>query len=217
MSDKTEAPEGAKTKKKGKLGKLIVVGVGLLALVGGGVGAGLYAASSGLIGGGHAAKAEDENTPHLVPKSEEKRASAAGGEGEGGGESKSAEEGEGKEKVEGLPTPAGEGGDRYASNYFTMEKEFTSNLKESVHFIQVGIAVSTPYDDRVIDNLKTHEIAVRSAILMTLGNTEEDAVFTQDGKEQLQRQLAGAINRVLKQKEGFGGIGNVYFTNFVVQ
>lgn len=225
MSDKAEAPEGGAKKKKGKLGKLIVLAVGLIALVGGGVGAGLYAASSGLIGGGgHAGKEEDPNKPKLVPKSEQKRASAGGegGEGgsEGGGDHGGGGEGEsegGGEKPEGLPTPAGEGGEKYASNYFTMEKEFTSNLKESVHFIQVGIAVSTPYDDRVIDNLKTHEIAVRSAILMTLGNTDEESVFTQDGKEQLQRKLTQAINAVLKEKEGFGGIGNVYFTNFVVQ
>ena len=216
MSDKTEAPEGA-PKKKGKLKKLLVIAGGLIVLVGGGVGAGLYAASSGLVGG-HAAEAEGHaDSPRLVPKDEEKRASAAGGEGGEGGESKSEGEEGAPEKVEGMPTPKGSGGDKYASNYFTMEKEFTSNLKESVHFIQVGIAVSTPYDDRVIDNLKTHEIAVRSAILMALGNTDEDSVFTQDGKEQLQRQLAAAINATLKQKEGFGGIGNVYFTNFVVQ
>jgi flagellar FliL protein len=215
MSDKDEAPEGA-PKKKGKLVKLLVIGVALVALVGGGVGAGLYAASSGLLGG-HAAEGDAHtDTPKLVPKGEEKRASAGGTEGgaEGGGESAKSE---GEAKVAGKPTPKGAGGDTYASNYFTLEKEFTSNLKESVHFIQVGIAVSTPYDDRVIDNLKTHEIAVRSAILMTLGDTDEDSVFTQDGKEQLQRKLAAAINATLKQKEGFGGIGNVYFTNFVVQ
>ena len=218
MSDKAEAPAGA-PKKKGKLGKILVIVGGLVVLVGGGVGAGLYAASSGLVGGGHAEKAEDKNTPRLVPKSEEKRAGEGGegGESSGGGEHGGGEGEEGAEKAAGLPTPAGEGGDKYASNYFTLEKEFTSNLKESVHFIQVGIAVSTPYDDRVIGNLKTHEIAVRSAVLMTLGNTEEDAVFTPDGKEQLQRRLVTAINGVLKQKEGFGGIGNVYFTNFVVQ
>ena len=217
MSDKDEAPDGAPKKKKGKLVKLLVIGVALMALVGGGVGAGLYAASSGLVGGGHAAADAHADTPRLVPKSEEKRASAAAA-GEGGESAKSEGEGEATPaKVEGLATPKGAGGDKYASNYFTLEKEFTSNLKESVHFIQVGIAVSTPYDERVIDNLKTHEIAVRSAILMTLGNTDEERVFTQDGKEQLQRQLAAAINATLKQKEGFGGIGNVYFTNFVVQ
>ena len=208
MSEKTEAA-AAPAKKKGKLGKLLVIGGGLIVLVGGGVAGGLYAASSGLVGG-KAEAAGDADTPKLVPKEEEKRASAAEAES-GKGDAEAAAPSGGK------PTPKGSGGDKFASNYFTLEKEFTSNLKESVHFIQVGIAVSTPYDDRVIDNLKTHEIAVRSAVLMTLGDTDEDSVFTNDGKEALQKKLATAINATLKQKEGFGGVGNVYFTNFVVQ
>lgn len=214
MSD-TKDEAAAPKKKKGKLGKLLVVGVGVLALLGGGVGAGLYAAKSGMIGGAAGHEEEDPNKPKLVPKSEQKRAGGGGEGGEGGGHGGG--ESEGASEVHGAPTPAGEGGDKYASNYFTLEKEFTSNLKESVHFIQVGIAVSTPYDQKVIDNLKTHEIAVRSAILMALADTNEEDVFTPQGKQGLQKRLAAAINGVLKQKEGFGGISNVYFTNFVVQ
>lgn len=204
MSDKAED----KPKKKGKLGKVIVIALGGLILIGGGVGAGLYAAGSGMIGGGHA-EAEDDGKPKLVPKSEQKRA-GEGGES-GGGSDEKAEGGGGK------PVPDGEGGERYASNYFTMEKEFTSNLQNSVHFVQVGVAVSTPYDDTVIERLKTNDIAIRSAILMTLGDTTEEQVFTSEGKRQLQRRLVGAINETLEQKEGFGGVSNVYFTNFVVQ
>jgi flagellar FliL protein len=210
MSDKTEA--APTPKKKGKAVKMILAGVALLALVGGGVGAGLYASSAGLIGG--KAEAAEDTGPKLVPKSEEKRASAKA-DGDKAGSDKAEEAGE--STGGGKPTPKGEGGDAYASSYFTLEKEFTSNLKESVHFIQVGIAVSTPYDEKVIENLKTHEIAVRSAVLLTLGETAEDAVFTTDGKEALQQRLVASINRVLKQKEGFGGVSNVYFTNFVVQ
>jgi flagellar FliL protein len=86
-----------------------------------------------------------------------------------------------------------------------------------VHFIQIGLAVSTPYDDTVIDNIKTNEIAVRSSILMALGDTTEEQVFSTQGKKLLQARLAKAINATLKEKEGFGGVGNVYFTNFVVQ
>ena len=211
MSD--DKKDEAKPKKKGGMMKMLMLGVGGLVLVGGGVGAGLYA--GGVVGGG-AAHAEDPDKPHLVPKSEEKRAGEGGGEG--GGDHGGGEEGEsGGESHGGMPTPEGEGGDKYASNYYQMEKEFTSNLLDSVHFVQVGLAVSTPYDDRVIENLKTHEIAVRSAVLMSLGETSEDQVFTVEGKKQLQRRLAAAINDVLKQKEGFGGVSNVYFTNFVVQ
>ena len=191
--DKTDTP-----KKKGK-GKLIAMILGLLVLVGGGVGGGLY------FGRARAASTA-ETGPHLVPKSEQVRA----GDGEGHGS-------EGAAATGGQATPHGSGGDRYASNYYAMEKDFTSNLRESVHFVQVGVAVSTPYDETVIEHLKTNEIAVRSAILMALGDTTEEQVFTSDGKQQLQRRLVAAINATLKQKEGFGGISNVYFTNFVVQ
>jgi flagellar protein FliL len=116
-----------------------------------------------------------------------------------------------------MPTPKGHGGDKYASSYYPFEKEFTANLQDSVHFVQVGIAVSTPYDNRVLENIKTHEIAIRSSVLTALGETSEEAVFTAEGKKHIQDRLAKAINAVLKEKEGFGGVSNVYFTNFIVQ
>jgi flagellar FliL protein len=205
MSDEKEA---AKPKKKGGAMKWILIGTGAVVLIGGGIGGGLYASNAGLFGGAKAEHAAEDDKPRLVPKSEEVRAEA---KGEGG------EHGEGGGESHGLPTPKGEGGDKYASTYYQLEKEFTSNLRESVHFIQVGIAISTPYDNRVVENLKTHEMAVRSAVLLALGETAEDEVFTADGKQKLQKRLTAAINAVLKEKEGFGGIGNVYFTNFIVQ
>ncbi|MDQ2878823.1 MAG: flagellar basal body-associated FliL family protein [Pseudomonadota bacterium] len=157
----------------------------------------MYAAGVGPFahGGGIAAAPG----PKLMPKSAQKRIAA----------------GEGDAAKAGVATTTG--GEKYASNYYTMDKDFTSNLQNGVHFIQVGLAVSTPYDDSVIENLKTHEIAVRSAILMTLGDTDEDQVTTAEGKKILQARLVKAINDTLKEKEGFGGIGNVYFTSFVVQ
>lgn len=201
MSDK-ETTEAPPKKKGGK--KWLFIGIGLVVLIGGGVGGGLYASNAGLIGGGAHAEAAETSGPRLVPKSEQVRASASGegGEGAGGG---------------GTRPPTGTGGEKYASTYYAMEKEFTSNLRESVHFIQVGVAISTPYDESIIENIKTHEMAVRSKILLTLGETTEEEVFTAAGKEKLANRLVTAINGVLKQKEGFGGVSNVYFTNFIVQ
>lgn len=203
-----EKPEGKKKKKKkGGFMKLMIFGLLGLVLVGGGIGGALFAMNAGWFGGKGGSAAADG--PQLVPKDQEKRASMSKeghGEGEGGGE-----------KHEGMPTPTGKGGDKYASNYYPLEKEFTSNLQDSVHFIQVGIAVATPYDDRVLDNIKTHEIAIRSAILLALGETNEEQVFTAEGKKLIQARLVKAINAVLQEKEGFGGVSNVYFTNFIVQ
>ncbi|MGR6330607.1 flagellar basal body-associated FliL family protein [Sphingomonas sp. XXL09] len=208
MSDKPDDDTPQK-KKKGKK-KILVMGLGVLVLLGGGVGAGVYAGSSGLIGH-HGAAKEEDNGPKLVPKAEQKRPKAGGEGGEGGhGGGESSASG-------GKHVPSGGGGDRYASNYYTMDPSFTSNLKDSVHIAQVGLAISTPYDDTVIENLKTNDIAVRSAVLMTLGDTPEEQIFTSEGKQQLQVRLAKAINAVLEQKEGFGGVSNVYFTSFVVQ
>jgi flagellar FliL protein len=196
MSDLVEETAAPK-KKKGK--KMLFLLVGLV-LVGGGTAGGLYAAGVGPFA--HPGETIAAMTgPRLVPKSEQKRIGLGTGEGGGAGASK----------------PGTTGGERYASNYYAMEKEFTSNLQDSVHFIQVGIAISTPYDDTVIENIKTNEIAVRSAVLMTLSDTSEEQVFSTDGKKQLEIRLAKAINAVLKEKEGFGGVGNVYFTNFIVQ
>ncbi|MBS0479250.1 MAG: flagellar basal body-associated FliL family protein [Proteobacteria bacterium] len=200
MSDEKDAAADTPKRKKGK-GKLIVI-LGALTVIGGGAG-GAYALGY-IGGGGHAKTAAEEAGYKLVPKSEQKRGGGgAGKEGEGGGGGKA--------------PPPGVGGDKYASNYYPLDKEFTSNLQDSVHYVQVGIAVSTPYDDTVIENLKANEIAVRSAVLMALGDATEDEVFTSQGKDKLAKRLAAAINATLKQKEGFGGISNVYFTSFVVQ
>jgi flagellar FliL protein len=206
MAESSETISAPKKKKGGKL--LILVGLPI-ALLGTGGGAAVYGMQAGWFS---VKPAEAEtNEPRLLAKSEEKRAALRTEGGEGHGEGGASEGGHGK------PTPKGEGGDKYASSYYPMEKEFTSNLQDSVHFIQVGIAVSTPYDERVLENIKTHEIAIRSQVLMALGETSEDEVFTAEGKRHIQDRLAKAINAVLKEKEGFGGVSNVYFTNFIVQ
>ncbi|MEO5867314.1 MAG: flagellar basal body-associated FliL family protein [Sphingomonas sp.] len=200
MSEEMQGESAAPAKKK--KGKKLKLLLGLLVLVGGGTAGGLYAAGMGPFAHGGSVASLVATGPRLVPKSEQKRA----GLGDGDKAGSAAQH-----------TPTGAGGEKYASNYYAMDKEFTSNLQDSVHFVQVGLAVSTPYDDTVIENIKTNEIAVRSAVLMTLADTSEDAIFTSDGKKQLQARLAKAINGTLKEKEGFGGVGNVYFTSFVVQ
>jgi flagellar FliL protein len=177
----------APKKKKGKKLLLIIV---LLVLIGAGVGAGLF--FTGMIGGTKEAVPE-KDMPKLLPKGSKPKAEAK-------------EEGS---KEGDAP--------KYESSYFQLEKEFTSNLRESSHLVQIGLAVSTPYDEKVTEALKAHELAIRSAVLMAINDTDEERIFTAEGKKDLQTRLVKAINGVLKEKEGFGGVSNVYFTNFIVQ
>ncbi|MEZ5748344.1 MAG: flagellar basal body-associated FliL family protein [Caenibius sp.] len=83
--------------------------------------------------------------------------------------------------------------------------------------IQLNLAASTRRDGRVLQWLKLHEIAVRSAILVELAATPEEDVYTVAGKQRLQQRLTAAINAVLVANEGFGGVDAVHFEAFVVQ
>ena len=61
------------------------------------------------------------------------------------------------------------------------------------------------------------KLAIRSRILIELADTPEEEVLTQPGKEALQKRLTLAINDVLTQAEGFGGVDNVFFRSLLVQ
>lgn len=205
MSDKGD--KGDKAEKKGKGGKikrLLLILVGLLVIGGGGGAAGWFLAGGSAAEAGHA---PDPNRPQLVPRDGEHGESAAAA-------SPPAEAGH-------APASSGDAAPvdptRFTATYHQIETPFTSNLNQSDAFVQLSLGVATYYDSRVIDNLRTHEPAVRSAVLMRLSAADELIIATPEGRTQLQRDLTRAINQTLREKTGFGGIDNVYFTSFVVQ
>jgi flagellar FliL protein len=190
MSDKEEAP---KKKRKGK--KFLIASVLVLLLGGGGVGATLYAGNPGLLLSRYASAGPDR--PQLVPRNGVSDAEAARYFSPTG---------------EKRPDPG-----KFLASYYPLEEKFTANLGEGDSFAQIGLGVSTYYDERVFENVKLHEMAVRSAILLTLSEQDPAALSTPKGKEGLKASLRQSVNQVLKSKEGFGGIDDVYFTSFVIQ
>jgi len=207
----SDAPE-AGVKKKGGGKKKLVMALGAVALLGGGgAAAGFYAAGSMHKETGPAV---DPNQPQLVLKGGNPEeianqwiAKAKEGHGEGGAS------GHGK----GIDLPKPKNPSDYQATYFQIPAPFTSNLIDSDAFAQVSIAISTYYDNRVIAAVQTHELAIRSAILMMMAQEQQLALETPQGKEALQAKLLKVINDTLKAKTGFGGVDNVYFTNFVIQ
>ncbi len=196
-------------KKKSSMKKMLIFGLGGVLLLGGGAGAGLY------FGGAFAPhaeeKKEDPHRPKLVVKSEEP--AEAGGEGEGG-EAKPAPR-VGTVYVESDRMKVDPR--KYEAGYLPLPENFTSNLANGDGFVQVGLSVSTYYDDKVFANVKRHMVPIRSAILMVLSLQDGVGLSTPEGKTHLQKELTEAINKVLREKEGFGGIDNVYFSNLVIQ
>ena len=105
----------------------------------------------------------------------------------------------------------------YKSTYVPMDQAFTSNLRDTDGYLQLGVGVSTFYDQKVTDHLKDNEMAVRSAVLEVLAQQSAEALNTPQGKAALRQQLKVAINNVLVKREGFGGVDDVYFTSFIIQ
>ena|SRR6218665_1550595 len=188
-----EAPAdaGAKPKKKGKK-KLILLLLVVLLGAGGG-----YFALYGLpgSGGGHAAEEAHADEPQLVVRD---------------GVTASAEA---RQRARtGRPDPR-----VFKTTYIPLEGNFTSNLRGGDNFVQVGLGLSTFYDDKVKENVEGNMMAIRSAIILTLSEADPVEITTLSGKEALKNALKDAINRVLTNREGFGGIDDVYFTSFVTQ
>ena len=94
---------------------------------------------------------------------------------------------------------------------------FTTNLAGSRKMLQVGIGVSTQYDDTVMVNVDAHQLALRSIILGVISDFSEDQVRGGEGRELLADALRDAINAKLEELENFGGVEDVHFTSFVLQ
>ncbi|UFS56017.1 flagellar basal body-associated FliL family protein [Comamonadaceae bacterium M7527] len=106
---------------------------------------------------------------------------------------------------------------RFEYHYKELEREFLANLTNSRKVIQVQMAIMTNYDERVFANVDKHQFALRSAVLDALRQTTEADLVKPDFRKELAMTLKVEMNTVLEKYEDFGGIEEVYFTNFVVQ
>ena len=101
--------------------------------------------------------------------------------------------------------------------YHEFPGTFTTNLSGSRKMLQVGVGVSTQYDDTVMMNVESHQLALRSVILGVISDFSEDDVKGATGRDKLAVALRDAINGKLEELENFGGVEEVHFTSFVLQ
>ncbi len=196
--------------------KLILMIVGGIVLLGSGLGLGI------LVGGGESSDPsteisqiiEKKENPELSEenkKNEEEEEVAA----ECAEEEKDAEGNcpVGPKKIPKI-TPEEE---IFATTYYEFPGNFTTNLKESKKFLQISLGVSTQYDDQVMANVDSHQLALRSEILTIMSTFSTEDISGREGKQKLADSLKNGINDVLMKVEGFGGVENVHFTSFVLQ
>jgi flagellar protein FliL len=226
MAEEAAAPEEqveGEPKKKGPLVKIILMVVAVLFLIGASVG-GTLLATGFFSKKDHAKEAVDAQLDKLE---------GGDGHGDGHGDAKK-DDGHGEpnkddghgDKKDGKPeaeTPAKElvtpdaENQRWKFNYYALEKPLLSNVAGSRKVMQVTLTVMTHYDDRVIKNVKTHELALRAGILDVMRQKTESDLREADFRKALAEEVRLTVNSLLEKYEGFGGIEEVMFTEFVVQ
>lgn len=181
-------------KSKGGLIKIILFAVGGIMLVVMGLGVGYF------VFGSSQPDPSEEIETIIERKMEEAEAA------------KSAADNSSPQKVS-KETPEQE---NFITIYYEFPGTFTTNLRGSRKMLQVGIGVSTQYDDTVMMNVEAHELALRSTVLGVLSEFGEEDVEGTNGKAALASALKEGINSKLILLENFGGVEEVLFTSFVL-
>jgi flagellar FliL protein len=202
MAEEAVVEESAEQKPKSKLIPIILGAVGLIVIVAGTMLATLY--FTGFF---------KPKPPQLTPEERialgldpDPEAAAKGGEkGKDGKDAK-------PEKLKKSPEAQ-----RFDFNYFQMEREFLVNITGSKRVMSIQVAVMTRYDQRVVDNIKKHEFALRSAMMDVMRQSQEADVNKPEFRVELAKKLRDAMNALLEKYEEFGGVEDVFFTSFIIQ
>ena len=198
------AEEVEEEQKKSNLLKIIIFVVGGILLIAVGLGIGYF-----LFGGEPEPDPSAEVNQIIEGKEADKKKTedAENKEGEEEGE-----DGIIKKNVKAIPEV-----DSYETTYFEFPGDFTTNLKGSRKFLQVSVGVSTQYDEKVMEVVDSHQLALRSEILSTISDFTEEDISGSDGKKKLSERLMVVLNKKLESLDEFPGIEDVYFTAFILQ
>ncbi len=198
------AEEVEEEPKKSSLLKIIIFVVGGFLLIAVGLGIGYF-----VFGGDPEPDPSTEVNQIIEGKDAEKKKKQENENKEGEEEG---EDGIIKKNVKAIPEV-----DSYETTYFEFPGDFTTNLKGSRKFLQVSVGVSTQYDEKVMEVVDSHQLALRSEILSTISDFTEEDISGSDGKKKLSDRLIVVLNKKLETLDEFPGIEDVYFTAFILQ
>ncbi len=133
----------------------------------------------------------------LVDDSQQAAASAKATDGE---------EGEEEEAVEGPPI------------YHRVDPKFVVSFRDqrSARFMQFSVQIMTR-DKNVISQIKEHNPAIRSNLLLIFDSKTSDLMSSREGKEQLMLEITEDINASLEKLADASGVEATYFESFLIQ
>ncbi len=195
-------------KSKGPLIKMILLVLGLIVVLVGTVVGTLF------VSGAFDRKPDElmaEKIKELEAKIEAQQAAEQGNDCKPNKDGKGCEDGPKKKSKESPELQ------RFESSYMELEKNLLANITGSRKVMAVNLGLMTFYDDRVFKNVKKHEMALRSVALDVMRQTTEGDLSRPEFRKELAAKLRDAMNGILTKYEDFGGIEEIYFTQFVVQ
>ena len=198
------ADEVEEEPKKSNLLKIIIFVVGGILLIAIGLGIGYF------IFGGEPEPDPSAEVNQIIEGKEAEKNKTKDVENKEGQEE--GEDGIIKKNVKAIPDV-----DSYETTYFEFPGDFTTNLKGSRKFLQVSVGVSTQYDEKVMEVVDSHQLALRSEILSTISDFTEEDISGSNGKKKLSDRLMVVLNKKLESLDEFPGIEDVYFTAFILQ
>ena len=140
-----------------------------------------------------------------------KVAATASSSDEHGAESKTNEKEKKKEKQKEAPPPA-------PAKYYALTPPFVVNLngERGAKYLQIELQVVTR-DEEAFAQIKTHEPALRNALLLLFSQQEANALTDRGGKEALQQAALKEVQRVMQVETGKPSVESLLFTSFVMQ
>jgi flagellar FliL protein len=210
MAEQAAAATEEEPAKKSKSGliKIILGVVALLVLIAGTMVGTLFAA------GFFKPKPPTLTAEERIQLGLESEPAAGGKDGKDGKDGKPELEKGGKPVLKSKKSPDAQ---KFDFTYHQMEREFLVNLTGSKKVMSLQVAAMTRYDQRVVDNLKKHEFALRSVMMDVMRQTTETELAKPEFRVDLGRKLRDAMNTKLESFEDFGGVEEIFFTSFIVQ
>jgi len=103
-------------------------------------------------------------------------------------------------------------------NYVDLTPPFTVNLHpdDPVGFLQISIQVLT-YDKNVVTEIEKHKPLIRNNLVTLFGQQRSVDLRAPEGKEKLQKDTLGTIQKIIDERGSGGEVDNVFFTSFVMQ
>lgn len=101
------------------------------------------------------------------------------------------------------------------SLYLNLEPPFVVNFDHLgvLRYLQASVVVMYP-EQQMLDKVREHMPAIRNSLIMLMSHQDFERLNSSQGKNEIRGEMLAAVNDLIHAEEG---VGEIFFTNFVMQ